>query len=134
MSLFEECKEALGDDFNVLEGTAYQDAIDILHSFPFAQGDVIWSEINSSEYESIDALLNSNPIGNKDVFVFADDVSIPVFRTRLSLICENVYDVVALSPKLFIFNDEVILKPLFPTEMFRLGMKSDAPQGEHGVD
>ncbi|MBH3425790.1 hypothetical protein [Pseudomonas gessardii] len=126
MTLFEECKEALGADFNVLEGKACQDVIDILHGFPFAQGDVIWSEVNSSEYESIDALLDSNPIGNKDVFVFADDVGIPIFRTRLSLICENVYDVIALSPKLFIFNDEVILKPLFPIGMFRLGIKSDA--------
>ena len=41
------------------------------------------------------------------MFVFADDASIPVFRSNLRLIAENIYDVTALSPKLFIFNDEI---------------------------
>jgi len=40
------------------------------------------------------------------------------------LIAENVYDVTALSPRLFIFNNEIILQSLFPTEMFRLGIRS----------
>lgn len=29
----------------------------------------------------------------------------------------------ALSPKLFIFNDNVILQPLFPTDKIRLGVR-----------
>ncbi|MFL1494031.1 hypothetical protein ACMSI6_24920 [Pseudomonas antarctica] len=126
MTLFEECKEALSADFNVVEGQARQDAIEVLHEFPFAQGNVMWAEMKSSDYENIGALLNANPIGD-DVFVFADDKSIPIFRTSLKLISENIYDVMALSPKLLIFNDDVILEPLFPTEMFRLGMKATAP-------
>lgn len=127
MTLFEECKEALRADFNVVEGQARQEAIDILYSYPFSRGGVDWSEINFSDYESIDALLSANPTINNDVFVLVDDASIPVFRAGLILISENIYDVISLSPKLFIFNNEVILEPLFPTEMFRLGVKSNAP-------
>lgn len=126
MTLFEECKEALNADFNVVEGQTRQDAIEVLHGFPFARGNVMWTEMRSSIYEDVGALLNANIIGD-DVFVFADDKSIPIFRTSLKLISENIYDVIALSPKLLIFNDDVILEPLFPTEMFRLGVKTNAP-------
>lgn len=123
MTLFDECREALSADFNIIEGKDQQEVIDILNKYPFAKGSVTWSEIKYSDYESIDALLRSHHIENDDVFVFADDANIPIFRTRLSLIAENIYDVIALSPKLFIFNNELIMQPLFPTEMFRLGIK-----------
>lgn len=56
------------------------------------------------------------------MFVFADDSSIPIFITKLKLIAENIYDVTALSPKLFIFNNEVIIQPLFPTDGVRLAI------------
>lgn len=82
----------------------------------------MWSAIKYSDYESIDALLSAHYIENDKVFVFADDVDIPVFRSNLRLIAKNIYDVIALSTKLFIFNDEIIIQPLFPTEMFRLGI------------
>ncbi|MBZ7282064.1 hypothetical protein FMK75_28435, partial [Klebsiella oxytoca] len=59
-----------------------------------------------------------------DVFVFVDNINIPVFRTNLVLVAENIYDVTALSPKLFIFNNELILQPLFPTDIIRLGIKN----------
>ncbi|MGQ6445266.1 CDI toxin immunity protein, partial [Serratia sp. IR-2025] len=58
-----------------------------------------------------------------DVFVFVDDINIPIFRANLMLVAENIYDVTALSPKMFIFNNELILQPLFPTEIIRLGIK-----------
>jgi hypothetical protein len=60
---------------------------------------------------------------NEDMLVFVDDISIPIFRTKFRLIAENIYDVTALSPRLFIFNNEVIIQPLFPTDNFRLGIK-----------
>ncbi|WP_448650378.1 CDI toxin immunity protein [Pseudomonas fluorescens] len=125
MTLFEECKEALSADFKVVEGQALQAVIEVLHGFHFVRGNVMWTEMRSSVYENIGALLSANLIGD-DVFVFADDKSIPIFRTSLKLISENIYDVIALSPKLLIFNDNVILESLFPTEMFRLGVKANA--------
>lgn len=122
MTLFDECQEALSADFNMVDGKAQREAIDILKKYPFVKGNIMWSAIKYSDYESIDALLSAHYIENDKVFVFADDVDIPVFRSNLRLIAKNIYDVIALSTKLFIFNDEIIIQPLFPTEMFRLGI------------
>jgi len=122
MTLFDECQEALSADFNMVDGKAQREAIDILRKYPFVKGNIMWSAIKYSDYESIDALLSAHYIENDKVFVFADDVDIPVFRSNLRLIAKNIYDVIALSTKLFIFNDEIIIQPLFPTEMFRLGI------------
>ncbi|MBD8109474.1 hypothetical protein [Erwinia persicina] len=122
MTLFDECREALSADFNMVEGKAQREAIDILKKYPFVKGNVVWSAMKYSDYESIDALLSAHFIENDKVFVFADDADIPVFRSNLRLIAKNIYDVIALSTKLFIFNDEIIIQPLFPTEMFRLGI------------
>lgn len=123
MTLFDECREALCADFYIVEGQDEQEVLGILNKYPFVKGNIFWSEIKYSDYDSIDELLNKNTIINDDVFVFVDDASIPVFRTKLSLIAENIYDVTALSPKLFIFNNEIIIQPLFPTDDFRLGIK-----------
>lgn len=122
MTLFDECQEALSAYFNMVDGKAQREAIDILRKYPFVKGNIMWSAIKYSDYESIDALLSAHYIENDKVFVFADDVDIPVFRSNLRLIAKNIYDVIALSTKLFIFNDEIIIQPLFPTEMFRLGI------------
>lgn len=123
MTLFDECREALCADFYIVEGQDEQEVLGILNKYLFVKGNIFWSEIKYSDYDSIDELLNKNTIINDDVFVFVDDASIPVFRTKLSLIAENIYDVTALSPKLFIFNNEIIIQPLFPTDDFRLGIK-----------
>jgi hypothetical protein len=124
MTLFEECKEALATDFFIVNGQNEKDALDILNTYPLVNGNISWSEIEYSDYEDISNLLSVNPIENDSVFVFVDDADIPIFRSNLSLISENIYDVTALSPKIFIFNNNVILHPLFPTELFRLGIKT----------
>lgn len=124
MTLFEECQEALSADFGIVEGQEKKEVFDIFNKYPFVSGGIYWPEIEYSDYENIDDLLNIDCMKNADVFVLVDDASIPIFRSNLSLIAENIYDVTALSPKLFIFNNEIILQPLFPTEMFRLGIRS----------
>lgn len=124
MTLFDECKEALSADFEVLEGQREKDALDILYNFPFANGNLLWADFNYSDYEDINDFISDNHNENYDVFVFVDDINIPIFRTYLVLIAENIYDVTALSPKIFIFNNELILQPLFPTEIIRLGIKN----------
>jgi hypothetical protein len=124
MTLFEECKEALGHDFHILQGQYEKDAINILHGYPFVGGNISWSEIEYVDYGDINDILSNELIKKNDVFVFADEMDIPVFRTKLTAIAKNIYDVTALSPKLFIFNDDLILQPLFPTETLRLGVKN----------
>lgn len=122
MTLFNECREALSADFNVVEGEAQQEALGILNKYPLAKGSIVWSAIKHSDHESIDDLLSEISIKKDAVFVWADDASMPIFRTKLSLIAKHIHDVTALSPKLFIFNDEMIIQPLFPGNMFRLGI------------
>lgn len=122
MTLFDECREALSNDFEIVEGQAWQKAIDILNKYYFAKEGVTWSIIKHSDYDNIDKLISENSIKNETVFVFADDADIPLFKSNLTLISRNVYDVTALSPKLFIFNDKLIIQPLFPDDMFRLGI------------
>ena len=124
MTLFDECKEALSADFEVLEGQKEKDALDILYNFPFANGNLLWADFKHSDYKDINDFISHNHNENYDVFVFVDDINIPIFRTNLVLIAENIYDVTALSPKIFIFNNELILQPLFPTGIIRLGVKN----------
>lgn len=124
MTLFEECQKALSADFEIFEGQDEKKAVEILNSYFFVKGVISWEEIEHADYECIDDLLNVTTMKNTEVYVLVDDASIPVFRTNLSLIAKNIYDVIALSPRLFIFNDEIILQPLFPTEIFRFGIRS----------
>lgn len=124
MTLFEECQEALSADFGIVEGHERKEVLDVFNKYPFVNGGISWPEIEYSDYKNIDNLLNIDFMKNADVFVLVDDASIPIFKSNLGLIAENIYDVTALSPKLFIFNNEIILQPLFPTEMFRLGIRS----------
>ena len=124
MNLFDECKEALGADFEVLEGQREKDALNILYKFPFINGNLLCDDFNYSDYEDINHLISDCYNKKHDVFVFVDNINIPVFRTNLVLVAENIYDVTALSPKLFIFNNELIIQPLFPTDIIRLGIKN----------
>ncbi|MDI3438490.1 hypothetical protein QLG07_03365 [Erwinia sp. V90_4] len=123
MTLFDECKQVLSADFSIIDRKIEQSVIALLNQFPIAMGNVLWDKIEHTDYESMDKLLRENELKNKNIFVVADNADIPIFRTNINLFAENVYDVVALSPKIFIFNNEMILQPLFPSEEFRLGIK-----------
>ncbi|WP_455724982.1 CDI toxin immunity protein, partial [Yersinia similis] len=64
MTLFEECKEALSADFIIVKGRLQKDAIDIFNKYPLVNGNISWSEIEYSDYEDINHLLNANSIEN----------------------------------------------------------------------
>lgn len=123
MTLFDECKEALRTDFNVVEGEYEKIAINILKSYPFVNGVVRWNDIKCFDYENADRLLEMDFMPGESVFVLADDIGIPIFKTNLKLVLENIYAVTALSPKIFVFSEAFILQPLFPSETIRLGLR-----------
>ena len=126
MTLFDECRESLHSDFSIVIGSEEKKAIDLLYSYPVITGEgILWREMKYADYDDLYDVLNENVLKNHDVFVLADDADIPLFRTNIKLIAENVYDVTALSPKLFIYNDEVIIQSLFPSDNFRVGLRSD---------
>lgn len=123
MTLFEECKELLKTDFNVVEGDDLSAIMDIFHQYPWHSGNLRWSEMDFSDYELSHDMFNGGCLGNETVFVIADDANVPVFRTHLQLIVDNIYDVIAISPNLFIFNDKIMIKPLFPHNYIRFGLR-----------
>lgn len=122
MTLFEECKDALKDDFTIIDDNRLKDVMTILKQYPLVKGNLVWSQISHKDYDNVESILNENTLNNKDIFIIADDKNIPVFKTNFNLFAENIYDVMALSTKLFIFNSEFILEPLFPTYTLRLGI------------
>ncbi|WNN49998.1 hypothetical protein RIN58_07855 [Siccibacter colletis] len=123
MTLFDECRELLKADFDVVEGDKLSLVMDIFHLYPWHSGDLIWSEMDFSDYELTHGMLIGSGLGNETVFVIADDADVPVFRTHLQLIVDNIYDVIAISPNLFIFNDKIMIKPLFPHNFIRFGLR-----------
>ncbi|WP_145339216.1 hypothetical protein [Pantoea sp. PSNIH1] len=123
MTLFDECKEALFSDFHLLIGDEENNAIDLLNKYPITPRGVVWNEMEYSDYDNFYDVLNVSTVKNQDVFVLTDNADIPIFRTNIKLVAENVYDVTALSPKLFIYNNEIIIQPLFPSERFRVGSR-----------
>lgn len=122
MTLFEECRAALKANFTIIEGEQLNLAMCIFHQYPWQNGDIEWSKIDYIDYEITDMLLSDMTLKDMPVFVITDDTDIPVFETRLSLVVGNIYDVMALSPKLFIFNEEVVIKSLFPHDVMRIGI------------
>lgn len=121
MLLFEECQEALKDDFYIVEKS--EEILSILKKYPMSQNAVLWSNINFIDFEDMEELMKFLEDKKDDrVYVVADDASIPVFSSNLKLIVENIYDVIAICPKIYIFNDKLLLEPLFPSYKIRIGL------------
>lgn len=122
MSLFEECKEALNNDFQIIGDS--EEAIATLNTYPMHLNSIMWSNIAFKDFDDMHELLMFvQKIQNTVVYVVADDKDIPVFTSTLKTVIENIYDVMAISPKVFIFNDNVILEPLFPSYTIRVAFK-----------
>ncbi|WP_430640082.1 hypothetical protein [Mannheimia granulomatis] len=54
----------------------------------------------------------------KKIYVIADDVDIPIFETTMSLLFENIYDVICLATKIYFMSKEMIIYSSFPHEIF----------------
>ncbi|EOQ64388.1 hypothetical protein F935_01155 [Acinetobacter calcoaceticus ANC 3811] len=126
MSLFEECKNALKNDFQIISDIDVEDIYTKLNMYPIKQNCILWMNIDFKDFDDMDELLESmQTIQDENVYVVADDQDIPVFTSKLKSIIENIYDVMALCPKVFIFNETILLEPLFPTYTVRVAFKSN---------
>lgn len=127
MTLFEECREALEQDFYLVDNE--KEAIKLLQTFPLKYNYMVWDSIEYKDYNCMKELLSdfSEPIKTY-FYVLADsvDVDIPVFRSNLELIINNIDDVMALSSKVYIFSENVVIEPLFPSDTLRVGQKKVA--------
>jgi len=121
MSLFEECKNALKNDFQIISDIDVDVVYKKLNMYPIKQNYILWKNIDFKDFDDMDELLESmQTIQDENVYVVADDQNIPVFTSKLTSIVENIYDVMALCPKVFIFNEAILLEPLFPTYTVRV--------------
>lgn len=122
MTLFEECREALKQDFTIVDDE--QTAIELLQTFPLKNNYMVWTNIEYIDYDCMEELLNAlSLLSTSSFYVLADSEDVPIFKSNLKLIINNIYDVLALSSKVFIFNKNVVIEPLFPTYTLRVGQK-----------
>ncbi|WP_120429396.1 CDI toxin immunity protein [Acinetobacter baylyi] len=120
MSLFLECCDALSEDVEIMHNSDL--ALSIFNKYPMILNNIDWTKIFYKDYEDMSLLLNDFKVYVDDkVFIMPDDKDIPVLKSNLRLVVYNIYEVMALSPKLFIFNKDIVLYPLFPTYIIRVG-------------
>ena len=123
MSLFQECKDALSADINIIDNKEQVEfVLGLLNEFLTPYGTINFNKLMCTDYLNIENALNSFKDYTYKVYVVADDSDIPIFQTNLKLALENFYDISALSPKIFIFNENEIFAPLFPNESIRYGL------------
>ena len=120
MSLFQECQEVLSEDFEIIDNTDF--ILDILNNFPIQFNNIDWKKIHYKDYDDMGLLFKELNVDESiKVFIFADDNDVPIFQSNLKLVVNNIYDVMALASKVLIFNDNIILYPLFPTYTIKVG-------------
>lgn len=122
MTLFEECREALKQDFTIVDDE--QKAIELLQTFPLKNNYMVWTNIDYKDYDCMEELLSDLlSLSASSFYVLADSENVPIFKSNLKLVIENIDDVSALSSKVFIFDENVVIEPLFPTYTLRVGQK-----------
>lgn len=120
MSLFLECCDALSEDVEIIHTGDL--ALSIFNKYPMKLNNIDWTKIFYKDYEDMSLLLDDFKIYvDSKVFIMSDDKGIPILKSNLGLVIYNIYEVMALSPKLFVFNKDIVLYPLFPTYIVRVG-------------
>lgn len=88
MTLFEECKEALEQDFNLVDNE--KEVIKLLQTFPLKKNYMIWDRIEYKDYDCMEELLSDfSDLAKIHFYVLADNADIPVFQSNLKLIIDN---------------------------------------------
>ncbi len=122
MTLFEECREALKQDFTMVDDE--QKATELLQTFPLKNNYMVWTNIDYKDYDCMKELLSDFlSLSASSFYVLADSENVPIFKSNLKLVIENIDDVSALSSKVFIFDENIVIEPLFPTYTLRVGQK-----------
>lgn len=103
MTLFEECVEALSDDFSIL---IEKEVINIFYKYPFEYGNInkLKEGIVSVEFDELIKLVEEK-VKSSEVYVLADINLVPIFKTNLFLALEKIDDISALSTKVFLLGD-----------------------------
>ena len=106
MTLFEECVEALSDDFSLLSEEKEKEVLNIFYKYPFEYGNInkLKEGIVSVEFDDLIKLVEEK-VKSSEVYVLADINLVPIFKTNLFLALEKIDDISALSTKVFLLGD-----------------------------
>lgn len=106
MTLFEECIDALSDDFSLLTEEKEKEVINIFYKYPFEYGNIdkLKEGIVSLEFDKLIKLVEEK-VKSSEVYVLADIDGVPIFKTNLFLALEKIDDISALSTKVFLLGD-----------------------------
>lgn len=105
MTLFEECKEALSEDFNLLSENEQEQVLKDFYTYPFEYGSIDKgnNSIKMLSFNKLVELIKENVI-NSDVYILADVNDVPIFKTNLLLALDKLDDISVLSTKVFILG------------------------------
>lgn len=106
MTLFDECKEALADDFSFLSQSQEKKVLEDFYTYPFEYGSINKSnkDFLPLELNKLIELIDKDSVSS-DVYVLADMQGVPIFRTNLLLALNKIDDISCLSTKVFLLGD-----------------------------
>ena len=106
MTLFEECVEALSDDFSLLTEEDEKEVLNIFYKYPFEDGNIdkLKGGVFTLKYDKLIKLVEEK-VKSSEVYVLADINGVPIFKTNLFLALEKIDDISALSTKVFLLGD-----------------------------
>jgi len=105
MTLFDECEEALSEDFHLLSEDEKEQVLKEFYKYPFEYGSI---DKDSKKIKTLnpDRLIEliEKKIINQNVYVLADINDVPIFKTNLLLALDKLDDISALSTRVFILG------------------------------
>ena len=105
MTLFDECDEALSEDFHLLSEDEKEQVLKEFYKYPFEYGSI---DKDSKKIKILnpDRLIEliEKKIINQNVYVLADINDVPIFKTNLLLALDKLDDISALSTRVFILG------------------------------
>ena len=106
MTLFEECVEALSDDFSLLSEEKEKEVLNIFYKYPFEYGNIdkLKEGVVTLKFDKLIKLVEEK-LKSSEVYVLADINGVPIFKTNLFLALEKIDDISALSTKVFLLGD-----------------------------
>ena len=106
MTLFEECVEALSDDFSLLTEEDEKEVLNIFYKYPFEYGNIdkLKEGVVILKFDKLIKLVEEK-VKSSEVYVLADINGVPIFKTNLFLALEKIDDISALSTKVFLLGD-----------------------------
>ena len=111
MTLFDECIEALSDDFSLLTEEEEKEVLNIFYKYPFEYGNIdkLKEGVVTLKFDKLIKLVEEK-LKSSEVYVLADINGVPIFKTNLFLALEKIDDISALSTKVFLLGDGYLAK------------------------